>query len=183
MTLERIVIVGKPGAGKTTLGAQLATRLNLFSVELDAISWQPNWVQLPGDEMRERVSELIRVNDKWVLDGNYKCLRDTVWAQADTLIWLDYSLWITLWRLFWRTMGRVFKRKELWNGNRESLGNHLKLGPDNLFVWCIGVHKSHRIDFPILFEQPEYKHLKVLRFRSPRETENWLQTIPSTREA
>ena len=78
MTLERIVIVGKSGAGKTTLAAQLASRLSLHNIELDAINWQPNWVPLPNDEMRERVSESIRDTDNWVLDGNYKAVRDIV---------------------------------------------------------------------------------------------------------
>jgi adenylate kinase family enzyme len=92
MTLERIVIVGKPGAGKTTLAAQLASRLSLRNIELDGISWQANWVQLPKNDMRERVSEAITVTGDWVLDGNYHSVHDIVWARADTLIWLDYPL-------------------------------------------------------------------------------------------
>lgn len=183
MSLERIVIVGKPGAGKTTLAAQLASRLRLCNVELDGINWQANWVPLPENEMRERVREAITVAGDWVLDGNYKSVRDIVWARADTLIWLDYPLWVALLRVLWRTMGRIFRQKDLWNGNRESLRNFLNLDPEeNLIGWTIRVHMSHRKDFPTLFKHPEYSHLRVLRFRNPRETEMWLQTIPSATE-
>ncbi|KFY11059.1 hypothetical protein V492_04688 [Pseudogymnoascus sp. VKM F-4246] len=182
MSLERIVIVGKSGAGKSTLAAQLASRLSLHNVELDAINWQPNWTPLPTEELRERVRESISGTDKWVLDGNYKGVRDIVWGGADTLIWLDYPLWLALWRLIRRTLGRIFNQNELWNGNRESLRNHLTLSPDNLFAWTIRMHKNQRIEYPIVFKQAEYSHLKVLRFRSPRETESWLQTIPNPRE-
>ena len=126
MTLERIVIVGKCGAGKTTLATQLADRLNLTNVELDAINWQPNWISLPKREMRKRVDEALPVAGYWIADGNYiRVVRDIVWGRADTLIWLDYSLPVTYRRLLPRIIGRIVKLKELWNGNRETLRHHL----------------------------------------------------------
>src|SRR5277367_5340256 len=97
MALDRIVIVGKSGAGKTTLATQLADRLSLTNVELDRISWQANWVNLPKHEMRERVDEALAVAGHWIADGNYiRSVRDIVWVRADTLIWLDYSLRVAL---------------------------------------------------------------------------------------
>jgi adenylate kinase family enzyme len=184
MALERIVIVGKPGAGKTTLGTQLADRLNLTNVELDGISWQANWVNLPKHEMRERVDEALPVAGQWIADGNYiRSVRDIVWVRADTLIWLDYSLRVALLRVLRRTIGRIVRRKELWNGNRETLRHQLSFDINqNLFLWTIRTHKQHRNDFPALFEQPEYSHLNVLWFHTPKETEQWLRGLPNAKE-
>jgi len=180
MTLERIVIVGKCGAGKTTLATQLAHRLDLTNVELDAINWQPNWVNLPKHKMRERVDEALPVAGHWIADGNYiRVVRDIVWGRADTLIWLDYSLRVAFLRVLRRTAGRVIRRKELWNGNRETIRHHLTCELNqNLFLWTIRMHKQHRNDFPARFEQPEYSHLNVLRFRTPKETKQWLRGLP-----
>jgi len=182
---ERIVIVGKPGAGKTTLSKQLASRHNLARVELDAIFWQPNWVSLPREEMRERVDKALPAGGRWVADGNYmRSVGDIVWTRADTLVWLDYPLPLALARLTWRTVSRIARRSELWNGNRESLRHHLSSGlKENLFLWSIKAHKRHRREFPARFERPENHHLHVMHFRSPDETEQWLRNLqPAARE-
>lgn len=184
MVLERIVIVGKSGAGKTTLATQLSDRLNLTNVELDGINWQANWVSLPKHEMRERADEALPVAGHWIADGNYiRSVRDIAWVRADTLIWLDYPLRVALLRVLRRTIGRIIKRKELWNGNQETL-QHLSFDlNENLFLWTIRMHKQHRNDFPALFEQPEYSHLNVLRFRTPKETEHWLHGLRNAKES
>jgi adenylate kinase family enzyme len=184
MALKRIVIVGKSGTGKTTLATQLADRLNLTNVELDGINWQANWVSLPKHELRECVDEALPVAGHWIADGSYvRSVRDIVWIRADTLIWLDYSLRVALLRLLRRTIGRIVRRKELWNGNRENLRHHLSFDVNqNLFLWTIRTHKQHRNDFPALFEQPEYRHLNVLWFRTPKETEQWLRGLPNAKE-
>ena len=179
MSLERIVVVGKPGSGKSTLAKELARKLELAYVELDAIHWQPNWAMLPKHEMRERLNETLVVDGHWVADGNYtRRAIDIVWGRANTLIWLDYPLRVALIRLLWRTILRLFWRQELWNGNKETLWSHLSLDPDkNLFIWLFRLHWRHREEFPALFRQPEYSHLKVLRFRTPTETEQWLDGL------
>lgn len=183
MALERIAIVGKPGTGKTTLATQLADRLNLTHVELDGINWQENWVHLLKHELREQADKALPVAGHWIADGNYiSSVGDIVWARADTLIWLDYSLHVALLRVLRRTLDRIVRRKELWRGNRETLRRHLSFDVrQNLFLWTIRVHKRHRNDFPALFKQPEYSHLNVLRFRTSQETEHWLRSTRSER--
>jgi GTPase SAR1 family protein len=179
MVGSRIVIVGKPGAGKTTLSRQLSERLSAPAVELDAICWQPGWVNLPGPEMKARVEEALPSTEPWVADGNYlKSCREVIWGRADTLIWLDYPLYLALWRVIKRSFFRITTREELWNGNRESIGHFLNgTLQENLFAWTFRMHRQHRREFPSLFTLPENSHLTVLRFRSPKETENWLRTL------
>jgi len=178
MLPDRFVIIGKSGTGKTTLATQLAERLLIDDVELDAIHWLPNWTQLPKPLMREKVNQATPPDGRWVVDGNYKVVRDIVWPRAEVLVWLDYSLMFTLWRLICRTVGRIIMQKELWNGNREHIANHLKFDTqENLFLYTIKCHWEHRKEMPSLLKQPEYSHLKVLRFQNPRETDEWLRTL------
>ncbi len=45
--MRRIVVIGTSGSGKTTLARELAGRLNVPHIELDALHWKPNWVATP----------------------------------------------------------------------------------------------------------------------------------------
>ncbi len=174
--MKRIVVVGTTGTGKTTLASLIATRLGYPHIELDAFFWEPSWTEAPTPVFRERVSKAL-AGECWVADGNYTSkVIDIVWPRADSLVWLDYSLPVTMWRLFVRTLRRVVTQETLWSGNRERLWTQLFTN-QSLFLWALKSYGHHRRSFPELFSRPEYKHLVVLRHRSPRETQEWMMQI------
>lgn len=175
----RIVVVGTSGSGKTTLANSIARGLGVPHVELDALRHGPNWVETPDDLFREMIANSLRA-EGWVVDGNYSVARDVVWSRATTLVWLDYSFHLVFWRVFRRTMLRAILRRELWNGNREKLWWHF-FTKESLFLWVIQTHWKRQKSIPAAYCQPEYAHLKVLRFRSPRATRRWLAEMISRR--
>ena len=99
-------------------------------------------------------------------------------GRATALVWLDYPFPVVFWRLFRRTMVRSITGAELWNGNREILWRHF-LTRDSLFLWAFQTHWNQRKAFSKLLAAPEYRHLAVLRFHSPKATDAWLNTIPN----
>jgi adenylate kinase family enzyme len=171
--MERIVIVGTRGSGKTTLGQALAERRGCPLLDLDALFWGPEWTPTPRDEFRARVCEALAV-PAWITAGNYGQSRDIIWARADTLVWLDYPLALTLTRLFRRTVGRIVTREELWAGNRETWRGQFA-SRDSLFLYALQTHHRRRREFAADLEKPDYAHLSVLRFHRPDETERWLR--------
>ena len=172
---QRIVVIGTTCSGKTTLAAQLAQRLDVCHVELDALNWQPNWTEAPLEAFRARVTEALSTNT-WVVDGNYRKVRDIVWTRADTIIWLDYSLTVILARLFKRTLRRIVTRQELWNGNRETLRGTL-LSRDSLLLWALKTYRRRRRETPLWLARPEHQHLTAIHLTSPRATDRWLALI------
>jgi adenylate kinase family enzyme len=176
---QRIVVVGVTSSGKTTLAGQLAQLCALPHVELDALHWEPNWMPAPPDAFRQRVTQALS-GDAWVVDGNYSQVRDLVWPRADTIIWLDYPLPLILWRLLRRTIWRITRRPELWNDNRETWRGTF-FSRDSLFFWALKTHKRWHTEYPALFARPEYAHLAIAHFRSPRAARQWLASLKSQR--
>jgi len=174
--MDRIVVIGTSGSGKTTLAQQLANKLNFKHVELDALHWEPNWQMAELDVFRERVINAL-MSDQWVVDGNYSKVRPIIWKRADTIIWLDYPLYLILWRMSKRVIRRTLTRENLWGtGNRETLWKHL-FTRDSLILWVLQTYRRRKRDYPLLFQQPEYAHLQIIHFRSPRKVNKWVSGL------
>src|SRR5919197_5807660 len=103
---ERIVILGRTGSGKTTLARELAAALGVPHVELDSLYFGPDFTTAPLPVLRERTSAAIAA-ERWVTDGNKRAVRDLVWPRADTIVWLDYPVYVSLWRLPGRARPRT----------------------------------------------------------------------------
>lgn len=173
--LERIVVVGTSGSGKSTLARQLGELLGIPAIEMDALFWNQYWTPTPLSAFRERVT-LALDTDAWVVDGNYSKVRDLTWERADTLVWLDYSLWVVMSRLLRRTLTRIISKEELWSGNRESITNSF-FRKDSILLWALQTHQKNRNTYTDLIRQPIYKHLNIVRLRSPRATRAWLAEL------
>ena len=175
--MRRIVVLGTSGAGKTTLARELARRLNLTHVELDAIHWKPNWTSTPTDRMIEEVGAALDAADAksngWTVCGHYGQVRHVTWGRADTIIFLDYPMSVVFTRVLRRTLRRWWRQEELWNGNRESLRVNF-LSRDSLFLWVLNTWRIRRRTMPRLLRHPQFAHLKAMRFRTPQQLERWL---------
>ena len=168
------MIASASGNGKTTLGRELARRLDVTFVEVDSLVHGPNWVEMPNDELRARMLPIVE-SDGWVIDGTYRRkLGDLVLRHADTVVWLDLPIRVWFPRLARRTYRRLRGREELWNGNTESLRSAL-WGRESLFAWAFRMHFGRRRRYPT-----ELAPFPVVRLRSPRAVERWLDDYSSS---
>ena len=169
---QRIVVRGVSGAGKSTFAAELARRLGLAYVELDALHHGPNWSEPTAEEFRARVGAAMAAAPAgWVIDGDYDAkLGETVVEPADTIVWLDLPLRVTFPRLWRRTLHRIRNDVELWAGNRETWRDQFA-SRHSIFFWTVRAHVRNRREWPVRFGGDP----RLVRLRSDAEVRRWLE--------
>jgi len=167
--VQRVAIIASAsGNGKTTLGRQLASRLDVPFVELDAIVHGPNWAEISDDGLREALAPILP-QPGWVIDGAYHGkIGDLVVDAADTIVWLDLPLRVWLPRLVKRTRRRISGEERIFNDNQESWKTAI-LGHDALIPFALRTHFKRRREYP-----QRYAGRNVIRLRTPQEVAEWL---------
>lgn len=174
---HRIAVRGTTGSGKSTFARELATKLDLPVIELDAQYWQENWKSKDKSEFQSNITE-IASEERWVIDGNYSKYRASIESRVQLTIWLDYSFAFTFWQLFKRTLRRCCTRELLWGHSRERFWTwfHPK---HSILIWCIKTHgTNHRR--ALAAESSATEHQPVLRFTQQSQAVIWLSDIPLT---
>jgi adenylate kinase family enzyme len=165
------VVTSASGAGGTTVGRAIATRLDLPFHELDALFWQPDWTEPEREEFRERVAEIV-ATESWVIDGSYQSWIDQlVLGRADVVVWLDLPTRVWLPRLVRRTVSRARSGEELWDGNRESLRNAFA-SRDSLILFSLRHYRGRRRRYPERFADYD-----LVRLRSQADVDGFLRSL------
>ena len=101
--MKKVIIIGSCGAGKSTFAKKLSKYTGIKLIHLDQKYWKPNWVRTDSDVFKEKVAEMIS-RDEWIIDGNYNSTMDMRISAANTIIFLDFSRWICLYRTLKRRL-------------------------------------------------------------------------------
>lgn len=165
------MIIGQPGSGKSTLARRLGKILGLPVVHIDLIHWEPGWVERVGSE-KDRLCSEVHSREEWIFEGG----RSSTWPQrlerSDTLIYLDFPLFVRAWRILKRRIKyHGVSRPDLPDGCPEQLNWEFVR-----FVWRTRtIGRTRMLQF---FESASaYKESHRLRNRS--EVEAFVKTISS----
>lgn len=101
--MKRILVIGSGGAGKSTVATKLGQLLNLEVIHLDKFFWKSGWVEPPRDEWLQTVTQLVNC-ESWIIDGNYSGTLEVRIQRCDTIVFLDVSRFLCVWRIVKRKL-------------------------------------------------------------------------------
>ena len=152
--MQRVVVLGRGAAGKSTFARALGEITNLPVIELDKLFWHPGLVPTSRDSWIAVQKQLADQN-QWIMDGDlgpYDALEARL-RRADAVIILDFSLV----RCAWQALRRSRERADFWR-------------------WLMAYRRKY---LPRLL-QAIAQHAgtaTLLRFRGPRDAERFLDLI------
>ncbi|MCI5839362.1 MAG: DNA topology modulation protein [Peptoniphilaceae bacterium] len=87
--MKKISIIGSGGSGKSTLAIELGRKLDIKVFHLNKIWWKDDKEHIKEEEFIEIQKDIIKNNDSFIFDGNYRNTLDLRISASDTIIFLD----------------------------------------------------------------------------------------------
>jgi adenylate kinase family enzyme len=165
--VQRVLIIGPCGAGKSTLARQLGEFLDLPTFHMDQLNWQSGWVESSKDEIRRRLKSIV-AGERWLIDGNYGGTLAERLARADTVVYLDFPIRLCVARLLrrlWTYRGR--SRPDMPEGCPERFDLEFLI---YLIRWNSGPRQ--RTEAVLLGHE-----CKIIRLKSPKALNHWIATL------
>lgn len=171
---SRILVTGLPGSGKTSVSMNLAERMGLPHVEIDQLYFTPDYRVRDtfAADLATALAQPGWILDDWGAPESW----DSVWAAADTLVWIDLPFGIPFRRAVRRTWRRLRDRYVRPNGLRETwLG---WMTPRHPVVLSLTSHRRFRRRIEGRISDPRFQHLTVVRLRTTKDVEELLGPAP-----
>lgn len=167
--MKKVAVIGCGGAGKSTFSRKIAEILNIPVYHLDKLYWRPGWVPTPNDEWDYLIKNLVS-KEKWIIDGNYGRTLDTRLENADTIIFLNMSKYLCIYR--------IIKRRLMYNGiTRPDMNEGCKEKLDMDFIkWVWGYNKNKKPE--ILNKLNKFSNQKnVIIFNNSYEADSFINDL------
>lgn len=167
--MQRILIIGNAGSGKTTFAKGLAEKLKLPLIHLDRLYWRGDWEHLSRDEFDE-VLQAELDKPQWIIDGNFNRTIPHRLQYCDIVFFFDLPTITCLAGITKRLLATYGKSREDMGGNCVESFDAQKLA---LYRNVITFNKQHRKDYYELLSRVQ--HAKVIVFKSRRQADTFLK--------
>lgn len=157
---RKIIVIGCPGAGKSTFARGLAEKTGIDLYHLDAIYWKKDCSHISRAKLIAEQKKILK-KDNFIIDGNFKSTLEMRVREAELVFLFDLPTDVCI-------FGATHRR-----GNRPEMPCDL---PDNdeLLDFIRNFNKDIK---PIIDALLKKYNSKVITFHSHKEAEKYLQDI------
>ena len=158
--MKKVLIIGSPGAGKSTFAKELAKRTGIPLHHLDLIWFHDNGDMESREIFDKKLQEILET-ERWIIDGYYPRTLQHRLKFADTVFFFDLPEDVCL------------------EGAKQRLG--AKRDDNPVYETELNESLRERILTFKIFNTPYIENLlddfegKIIRFHSREEIENWLR--------
>ena len=168
--MQKVLIIGNAGSGKSTFAKKLAKRTGLPLIHLDRLYWQGNWEHLSREEFDNILQEELE-KPQWIMDGNFNRTIPHRLQYCDTVFFFDIPTPVCLWGVTMRILQSYGKTRADMGGNCPERFDRQKVA---LYRNVLTFNRQHRADYYDMLRSFE---AKVVVFRSRRQADQYLQNM------
>ena len=162
--MQKVIVIGCPGSGKSTFSKALHDATGLPLYHLDMMYWNADGTKVQKSTFMERLHQALE-KELWIIDGNYGSTMELRMQLCDTVFFLDYPPDICIDGV------KARKGKE-----RTDIPCVMPEDDDNEFVEFINNYNS--VSRPMVMELlQKYSHKRIIIFEDRNEANEFLSQI------
>ena len=166
--MERVMVIGSNGAGKSTFSYELSSRTELPLIHIDKIYWRNHW-EVTSREEFERMVFSEAQKRYWIIEGNNLRSLNQRLQYADTVIWFEFPPIVCVLNILKREF--KYHKKVRPDMPDECIS---KLNIDFLkAVWKFNKKNHAKIESFLKKE----KNIEVVRFTNYRQVRNYFKSM------
>ena len=131
--MKRISIIGSPGSGKSTLAGEMGRLLGIPCYHMDHVANTPDGKPRSKEAAQALIRQIV-AGERWIVEGHHYDDGDPRLMEADTIVFLNLSRYLCLWRYARRTV-KYYGRSSPGNYVTEKLNKDLLRGAKFVFLF------------------------------------------------
>ena len=168
--MKKILIIGSPGAGKSTFAARLSEKTGLPLVHLDRLYWCGDWEHRSREEF-DRLLQAELEKPQWIIDGNFNRTIPHRLQYCDRVFYLDLPVWVCLWGITKRVFQNYGRSRSDMGGNcPEYFDSH----KPELYRSVFRFPKEHRENYRKMLS---CANVEVTVFKNRRQVRQFLRKL------